>query len=189
MIKAIREVDKVTPILIEPSYWAHIHTLSKLPIDRLLEIDSNILVSFHFYEPQVMTFRDKNKNRFSFPSEIPVYPEIEYSEVITIDDKFIRDKFTDAMEWSNKNNVQLVLGEFGISRDIVGAQHYLNSIMKTSAEFGISSFIYSFRDETWDSMDYELGEDFKTGIIRKELDNNVLMQTILNGIKDCNLKK
>ncbi|CAG2113775.1 unnamed protein product, partial [Medioppia subpectinata] len=184
IIQSIRSVDKMTPIIIESSYWANVDTLSNLSIDKLIEMDDNLMVSFHFYDPQLLTQRQRNQNRYSFPSQIPDFENIKWPKMTTIDGNFINDKFLSAIQWSKKFNVKLVLGEFGISREVSGAHKYLDSIMKTCKTYAISSFIYSFRDEEWDSMDYELGTDVSTGTLKQELSRNLLMQTIMKGIRD-----
>ncbi|CAG2107225.1 unnamed protein product [Medioppia subpectinata] len=184
MIESIRLVDKMTPIIIESSYWANVDTLSNLSIDKLIEMDDNIMVSFHFYDPQLLTQRRRNQNRYSFPSQIPDFENIKWPKMTTIDGNFIDAKFLSAIQWSQKFNVKLVLGEFGISREVSGAHQYLDSIMKACKTYAISSFIYSFRDEEWDSMDYELETDVSTGSLKQELSQNILMQTIINGIRD-----
>ncbi|CAG2167166.1 unnamed protein product, partial [Oppiella nova] len=141
MIESIRKVDKITPIIIESSYWATVDAIPKLSIENLLTIDTNILVSFHFYEPMLLTQRQQNKNRFGFPSQIPDYESSKYPQMIEINDNYIQDKFLPTIQWSQKFNVRLVLGEFGISREVLGAD----------------------LDEDWDSMDYELGDNISTG--------------------------
>ncbi|CAG2172943.1 unnamed protein product, partial [Oppiella nova] len=141
MIESIRLVDKITPIIIESSYWATVDAIPKLSIENLLTIDTNILVSFHFYEPMLLTQRQRNKNRFAYPSQLPDYENIKYPQMIEINDNYIADKFLTAIQWSQKFNIRLVLGEFGISREVLGAD----------------------LDEDWDSMDYELGDNISTG--------------------------
>lgn len=87
-----------------------------------------------------------------------------------------------ANAWAEKHGVKLVVGEVGISRDVVGADKYLSHTLKMATKRGMSSFVYSFRDREWDSMDYELGMVSNSGIIRKKLSENNLMQVIIERI-------
>ena len=54
LILNIRELDKETPIKIESTYWAHINTLKYL-VDCEQNMDKKIILSFHFYEPKLLT--------------------------------------------------------------------------------------------------------------------------------------
>ncbi len=182
IIKAIREVDEITPIIIESTYWANVNALKKLPIESLLALDSSLMVSFHFYEPMYLTQRQKNKKRYEFPGEILVYDNTAQSETILINDNFIDKKFNEALNWAKSLNLNLVVGEFGISREIAGAEQYLKAVMNACRKCRMSSFLFSFRDHEWDSMDYELGTDIRTGRTKKAWDQNSLWQTLLNGM-------
>jgi hypothetical protein len=57
LVSAVRQVDAVTPIVIEPTFWAQVAAVPKMPVERLLELDANLIVSFHFYEPAMLTYR------------------------------------------------------------------------------------------------------------------------------------
>ena len=95
-------------------------------------------------------------------------------------------KLEKASAWARKHQVKLMAGEIGISRDVVGADKYLDHVIKTMIKFDISSFVYSFRDTEWDSMDYELGIASSSGIIRQNLSENNLMRIIIKNIESCN---
>ena len=55
----------------------------------------------------------------------------------------------------------------------------------------IPAFIYNFRDEDRDSMDYELGDNISTGKVKRtccqSVNQNILMQTILTGIHESSV--
>ena len=88
MIKAIRQFDQATPILIESSYWAHVDFLDKIDIQQLLSVDNNLMFSFHFYEPQQLTCRSKNNNRFQYPGNVKLLKDSQWKNEL-IDDQFI----------------------------------------------------------------------------------------------------
>ncbi|CAG2114853.1 unnamed protein product, partial [Medioppia subpectinata] len=124
------------------------------------------------------------KNGLSSPEIWEFIAKNLCSEEYVVGYDLINEPFTQLESQYEFEDNDPVLGEFGISREVSGAHQYLDSIMKTCKTYAISSFIYSFRDEEWDSMDYELGTDVSTGTLKQELSQNILMQTIMNGIRD-----
>ena len=49
------------------------------------------------------------------------------------------------------------MAEFGICREVQGAQQYLKDLIEIFRHFEWSWLLFSFRDEEWDALDYELG--------------------------------
>lgn len=47
MIRTIREVDQLTAIVLEPTFWGHLNALAKFPIEEV-------------YDPMNLTFRSRN---------------------------------------------------------------------------------------------------------------------------------
>ncbi|XP_055329290.1 uncharacterized protein LOC129581980 [Paramacrobiotus metropolitanus] len=182
MITAIKEVDAATPILIEPTFWAHINALSNFPIISLTEIDPSLIVSVHFYEPRKLTYRAQNKRRYGYPGNVPVW-DCQHSEVEQWNKGQIRQRLQIAIQWATAHKVRLCVGEFGICRDTVGAREYLEDFMEACREKGIGAFLYGFRDKYWEGMDYELG--VKRIAATGPWETNPLMQTILNGIANA----
>ena len=52
---------------------------------------------------------------------------------------------------------RILVTEFGISREVQGAQQYLEDLISLFQRFKWSWLLFSFRDEEWDALDYELG--------------------------------
>jgi hypothetical protein len=65
LIRAIRLVDKETPIILQPTFWGQSHAITYLT--EFCKLQKNVLMSVHFYEPQRLTNRHKNKGRYAFP--------------------------------------------------------------------------------------------------------------------------
>lgn len=175
LIQGIRKVDSVTPIVIEPSFWGRCYALDKLPIHELKALDSNLLVSFHFYEPMILTQRCRNKGQFKFPGKVPIYENSSGSEELLVDEKFIRNRFEEVRQWGEDNAVKVVLGEFGICRNIKGAEDYMGAGLKMCRDAGISAYIFSFRDHEWDAMNFELGPDPCNS---EPIDNNIMSEIV-----------
>lgn len=78
--ESIRDVDRITPIIIEPTYWAQMVSAPELIL--LQDWPKNLhplVASVHFYLPNLLTSRQKNQNRYGFPGDVPIYDH-PYSE-------------------------------------------------------------------------------------------------------------
>jgi hypothetical protein len=53
---------------------------------------------------------------------------------------------------------RLVIGEFGCARRSPGAAAYLADLIQIFEREQWHWLFYSFREDTWDGMDYELGD-------------------------------
>ncbi|KAF0238608.1 MAG: hypothetical protein FD181_820 [Prolixibacteraceae bacterium] len=153
MVKAIRETDKETPIIIEPGLYA-----TPWAFEYLERINGqNIIYSFHMYEPYHFTTHRINNNRFQYPGKIPV-------EDLGIDFEMnknsLKEFLNPVVDWAKKNNIpanRIWAGEFGCSRKVAGSEKYLSDLIEIFNENGWHWSFYSYREDVWDSMDYELG--------------------------------
>lgn len=100
IIIAIREIDQITPIIVEPNYWGRYYALENFSsfLTELKKYEKNIIVSVHFFEPHLLTNRQLNKNRFSYPGPIPIYKcaTLKYSETET--DLWNKEKIKEIFE-------------------------------------------------------------------------------------------
>lgn len=82
IIMAIREIDKITPIIVQPNYWGRYYALDRFApfLGELKQYDENIIVSIHFFEPHLLTNRHFNKKKYEYPGKIPYYKYALYSE-------------------------------------------------------------------------------------------------------------
>lgn len=160
---AIREVDSSIPIIFESGFYATPWALTVLePID-----DNNVLYSFHMYEPFAYTFNHLNKEViYQYPGEIP-FGEIKEKRTVAYWDKNQIDRFFQPiLDWQKMNKIpssRIIVGEFGVNRFQIGAEKYfLDLINKFDQESWHWAF-YSFREDEWDIMDYELGKSRPLG--------------------------
>ncbi|ODN01496.1 GDP-perosamine synthase [Orchesella cincta] len=184
IISSIREVDALTCIILEPTFWGRLDGLFKFPVERIIQIDSNIVFSFHFYEPMMLTSRCRNKGRYTFPCSVPWYENVEFSEETYWNEDAILTKMQKAKSWADTKGVRIFLGEFGISRDIGGAADYLRAVMKACKTIGLTGMVYSFRDVEWEAMNYEFGPTFENCVKNIPINSNPLMRAITEGIAD-----
>ena len=52
---------------------------------------------------------------------------------------------------------RIVAGEFGVNRKAPGATRYFKDLIQIFDEEGLHWAFYSWREDEWDAMDYELG--------------------------------
>lgn len=149
MIHSIRQVDQLTTIVIEPTFWGRIGGLDRFPIEDFLKIDSNLVISIHFYDPMTLTSRTRNKGRHSFPSSIPWYQNINFSEETYWDEATVFEQLQKAKIWAMEKGVRIFVGEFGICREIEGAADYLKAVINSCKELNMTGLVFSYRDPCW----------------------------------------
>ncbi|MEN6575885.1 MAG: cellulase family glycosylhydrolase [Phycisphaerales bacterium] len=152
---AIREVDPDTPILLEGYGYGSAKGLSCLsPI-----ADNNTLYSFHFYEPWAYTTTRVNKGRYAYPDRMP---ESWDGPVARWSKANLRALLEPVERWAAKYRIphsRIVAAEFGCGRQSEGATEYLGDLVALLNEKGYHWAFYSYREDMWDSMDYELGTE------------------------------
>ena len=155
LVAAIREVDPDTPIMVDGYDFASPRGLSYLePID-----DEAVLYAFHFYEPWQYTTRRVNAGRYAYPNRMAA----EWGAAgvpWTIDD--LAGLMQPAYTWADHHGIsprRIVCAEFGCSRHVTGAASYLADVISTLDAHNTHWAFYSFREDTWDGMNYELGPD------------------------------
>ena len=153
IINEIRSVDKTTAIILETGFWATPWAISYLKPS----LSNYIIYSFHMYEPYEYTnFRQK---KYSYPGKIPL-GEGEKKVSKMWDRAELEAFFKPIAAWQKKYKIapkQIYVGEFGVYRKHAGAKEYLEDLIFI---FNTNSWhwsYYSFREDTWDGMDYELG--------------------------------
>lgn len=162
IIQAIREVDLFTPIVLDTGLYATPWAISYLiPAE-----DLKVIYSFHMYEPYAYTTRKINNNRYTYPGIVPTQlidaEESKNPFCPTLHwDKTMLQKFLSPIsEWQEKFKIppsQILVGEFGCDRTAKGAAQYLDQLIKIFDTQKWHWAFYSFREDCWDGMDYELG--------------------------------
>lgn len=140
---AIREVDPLTPIVLEPEQDGAPSGFSCL----LPSTDPRVIYSFHLYEPwELVTFR-RNPN-------VTAYGETGWHAAR------LQRALAPVQTWAREHRVaaaRLWLSEIGIDRRIAGAGRYLEDGLGLANAAGWHWAFYAFREDDWDGMDYELG--------------------------------
>lgn len=164
IVHAIREVDTSTPIIVDTGLYATPWAITYLtPIK-----DNKIIYSFHMYEPYAYTTKKINNERFTYPGNVPLKLEeakqniIHNAILISWNLEILKQFLLPVLEWQEKNNIpssQILVGEFGCDRTSKGAEKYLSNLIEIFNDHNWHWAFYSFREDCWDSMDYELGSD------------------------------
>ena len=152
VIKAIRSIDKNTPIMLDGTWYANPRTFSTWKKFK----DDKILYSFHMYEPYNFTSgaNFRKKKGYLYPGSVKFDHKVIYA-----DKKWLQNYLEPFFTWAKKekiNSNRLIAGEFGCMRRNKGCKEYLQDLINIFNENKIHWAFYSFR-ENWDGYDYEVG--------------------------------
>ena len=76
------------------------------------------------------------------------------------DGERVEQYLAQALGWVDAMKVprsRLVVGEFGCMRRLPGCRQYLEDVLTVLERNQLHWAFYSFREDSWDGMDYELG--------------------------------
>ncbi len=154
IIDAIRTVDAETPVMVESGFYAQPPAYAGWP--ARLEY-SNILYSFHMYEPYEFTSVNNFKSGGKY-----LYPGIvKFGTGEIYWDRPVMERYLEPfIQWMDQNAIpvnRVVAAEFGCVRRNKGADRYLDDILTLLENRGFHWAFYSYREDGWDGYDYELG--------------------------------
>lgn len=190
ILDGIRHEDSYTPVIIESSFWGNWRALRFLNFEdgplSLYAADTDLFkVSFHMYDPRLLTTHRFNQNRFAYPGIVPNYagPYALFEEWNSSHLSFLFDHIeqiiTEVLGLKAKN--QVLIGELGISRNVSGASLYLHDMLHECNRKKWSTCLYAFREQHWNLMDYELGIHLENK--NTKIDDNILMKTIKEALE------
>lgn len=156
LIAAVREVDPLTPIMLDAGWYAGADALAYWPGPLAEE---GLLYSVHMYEPYQATSAPNllREKPLAYPGSVPFAGGMQ-----TWDRTRVGDYLQQPMEWARAHNVpgnRMVVGEFGCMRRLPGCGRYLEDVLVNLDRSAVHWAFYSFREDSWDGMDYELGSD------------------------------
>ena len=170
VIAAIREVDPTTPIMVDGGWYAAADGFGtwQQPL-----ADSRVLYSFHMYEPYAATSAPnlKRKNPWPYPGVVPFAGKQEMWDATRVS-RYMQTFF----DWAEKQQIpasRLVAGEFGCVRQLPWCTQYLNDVLMVLDKQKAHWAFYSFREDNWDGMDYELGTKKVPWSYWQAIDNGV----------------
>jgi len=123
-----------------------------------------VLYAFHMYEPYDATSAPnmKRKTPRSYPGITTKYA----GGTMTWDRKAVADHIGVAFDWARAQGLppnRMVAAEFGCMRLWADCATYLTDVMDAVEEKGGHWAFYSFREDEWEGMDYELSAKVKPG--------------------------
>ncbi len=166
---AIREVDPLTPIMVDAGWYGAADAFAYWPAPL---VDPRVLYSFHMYEPYAAT-SSHNLQRakpYTYPGIVPFGVDTE-----KWDKKRVEAYLQKPFNWAKQHVIpanRLVAGEFGCVRKLSGCQQYLEDVLTVFDAAQIHWAFYSFREDSWDGMDYELGKGNVPWAYWKAIDDN-----------------
>ena len=142
IVAAIRSVDGKIPIFVESDDYGSPAEFEKLETLR----DPAVLYTFHLYEP--WEFTSDSKEKFRYPDKMP--------------DGFagIKRALEPVRAWQKRHQIpanRIVAAEYGCRRKALGSARWLRDATDALEKPGWHRAFYSFREDTWDGMDYEIG--------------------------------
>ncbi len=156
VIKAIREVDTETPIMVESGWYSQPNTyIHWTPLK-----DDKILYQFHMGEPYKFTAgaNFRNKWNLSYPGMIPFGDDNGGQKILWNKDT-MKTYFKPFFTWVEKYNIpsnRIVAGEISCMRRNKGCEYYLTDAIDIFNTKKYHWAFYSFRED-WDGYNHELG--------------------------------
>uniref|UniRef100_A0A914Q996 Glycosyltransferase 2-like domain-containing protein n=1 Tax=Panagrolaimus davidi TaxID=227884 RepID=A0A914Q996_9BILA len=127
---------------------------------------------------KALTWRSHNKGRYTFPGDVPIYENLNHPENIHWSPEFIDKEIKFINKWTSSTGIPVFIGEFGITREVKGAELYLKAISNSCKRYNISACLYAYRDPDWEAMDYELGVNASNYFERSSGSDNPLYNVI-----------
>ncbi len=154
LIAAIREEDADTPIMVDAGWYAAADAFGYWPAP--LE-DPRVLYSVHMYEPYAATSAPNmaRKHPIAYPGPAPFAGQTQQWDGQRVE-RYLRQP----LAWAEAMGLprsRLVVGEFGCMRRLPGCSQYLEDVLTVLDRNQLHWAFYSFREDNWDGMDYELG--------------------------------
>lgn len=172
--RALREREPLRTLVIGSDYWQAYQTLKYLKVP---EGDKNIILSFHYYNPNVLTHYGawwtpigKYKGKVSYPGILVSKEDYEaspdslkkdlepYTSQVWNVDK-IREEFREAVETTKKYGLQLYCGEWGVYEPVDRelAYKWTKDMLTVFDEFDIAWTTWCYDDDFgfWDQKKHD----------------------------------
>lgn len=158
---AIREVDSNVPILVDSGWYADPQGFSYWP-SKLA--DGKTLYSFHMYHPYEATGVPNLKRNppYRYPGVRTWYGPRE----VVWNKAMVDTDMSGAFQWAAAHGVpanRVVAGELGCMRQWIDCGAYLTDVLDLLDARNSHWAFYSFREDAWEGMDYELSPEIEAG--------------------------
>jgi hypothetical protein len=113
--------------------------------------DNKILYSFHIYEPYEYTNYKKNQEKYEYPGIINGKHWDQFAL-----EEYMKSVSSFQEKYKISSN-RILVGEFGGNRFVPKIENYFKDLLEIFKKNKWHYAFYSFMEDTWDGMDYELG--------------------------------
>lgn len=160
LTRAIRAVDKIHTIVIEPAEWSWPIGFRKFKPTG----DKNTVYSFHFYGPMDFTHQRGYDSQGVFIGHLKAteeqriarkYPGFIQGE--KWNKNTIRQYLRNVFKFRDRYHVRIWCGEFGVTRWANGAKSWLKDVIDVLEAQKVGWSYYSFRE--WQAMDMEMSPE------------------------------
>ena len=157
IVRAIRDVDNETPILISPMSWSAVKWLPYLKPSTELKT----LYSIHQYEPQSeYTHQEYSTNMTGYPGNI-----IRNGNEEQLNKAWFETYLSPVDQFKSDNSAQAAVTEFGLKRFVPGAANYIDDEMAAFEKQGLNYALWSWQpsskgyNEAQNYFNFRLGPD------------------------------
>lgn len=154
LIAAIRQIDPVTPVMVDSGWSANAWGFSYWPKPLA---DNNVLYAFHMYEPYEATSATDTAHPYPGISAWFGPQQLVWNKAVMA--RYLAGPFA----WAAANGVpqsRVVVSEFGCMRQWADCGAYLGDVLDILNNRSAHWAFYAFREDGWDGMDYEIPADF-----------------------------
>ncbi len=139
-VQAIREIDNITPIIVEGNYSASPAHFNMQPMPF-----NNIIYSIHMYIPDTYTHQATG----TYPKRIHDYRDEGWSKAK------LRQAMANVRKFQKQYNAKIYVGEFSAAIWALGAAQWLDDVMSIFEEYNFDYTYHAFREwEGW-SLEHE----------------------------------
>ena len=140
--EAVREIDPVTPIIVEANHWALPDAFSYL---SPLAMD-NVIYQVHVYEPHEFSHQGVGGRPIG-----PKWPDPEKGWT----PDYLRDRLRPVREFEARHGAKIYVGEFSAATWAEGAENYLRDCIDLFEEYGWDWTYHAFREWGGWSVEHE----------------------------------
>lgn len=151
IVKAIRDVDSDTPILVSAMGWGAVRWLPYLDtID-----DPRIVYMVHQYEPQDAYTHQEPAGNITYPGML----DLDWDgSPDNFDRQWLDDLFSIIDDYKAERSVPVSVNEYGVHRWIAGADVFMRDSMELFEERGMNHSLWAF-NPSWPPLSME-NDDF-----------------------------
>lgn len=159
-VEGIREIDKDRLIIIGGNHYNSVNTLHELQVID----DENLVYTFHFYEPHILTHQKASwepllkdlEFKVPYPAGPDLYEKYQsksenfrrtYTLDKTVDKDYLRKYLQPALDFAKERDVAIYCGEFGVidHADMESNINWHNDLIDLLIEHNIGRAVWTYK--------------------------------------------